>query len=110
LVEYPDDDGGESPCVVIVPATAPPIALDEPRLHLASQGMTEWDLPTHLEDVESLPRNGERKVHKELLRRWRWVEHLSSIDELVEDQPLCRETKRESDCEREESGRRAAYY
>jgi cyclohexanecarboxylate-CoA ligase len=70
LVEYPDDDGGESPCVVIVPATAPPITLDEPRLHLASQGMTEWDLPTHLEDVESLPRNGEGKVHKELLRRW----------------------------------------
>jgi cyclohexanecarboxylate-CoA ligase len=70
LVEYPDDDGGESPCAVIVPATAPPITLDELRLHLASQGMTKWDLPTRLEYVESLPRNGKGKVRKELLRRW----------------------------------------
>jgi cyclohexanecarboxylate-CoA ligase len=51
-------------------ATAPPITLDELRLHLASQGMTAWDLPTRLEYVESLPRNGKGKVRKELLRRW----------------------------------------
>ena len=41
LVSYPDDDGSESPCAVIVPATAPPITLDELRLHLASQGITD---------------------------------------------------------------------
>jgi hypothetical protein len=70
LVGYPDDDGGELPCAVLVPATVPPIALDELRLHLAGQGMTEWDLPTRLEYVESLPRNGKGKVRKELLRRW----------------------------------------
>jgi cyclohexanecarboxylate-CoA ligase len=70
LVGYPDEDGCESPCAVIVPATAPPITLDELRLHLAGQDMTEWYLPTRLEYVESLPRNDDGKVRKDLLRRW----------------------------------------
>jgi non-ribosomal peptide synthetase component E (peptide arylation enzyme) len=71
LIGYPDDDGGgESPCAVIVPATAPPITLHEVRLHLASQGMTERCLPTRLEYVESLPRNRNGKVRTELLRLW----------------------------------------
>jgi non-ribosomal peptide synthetase component E (peptide arylation enzyme) len=72
LVGYPDDDGGggESPCAVIVPATAPPITLDELRLHLASRGMTERCLPTRLEYVESLPRDRKGKVRTELLRLW----------------------------------------
>jgi cyclohexanecarboxylate-CoA ligase len=72
LVGYPDDDddGGESPCAVIVPATAPPITLDEVRLHLASQGITARCLPTRLEYVESLPRDRKGKVRTELLRLW----------------------------------------
>jgi non-ribosomal peptide synthetase component E (peptide arylation enzyme) len=71
LVGYPVDDGdGESPCAVIVPATAPPITLDELRLHLARHGMTERCLPTRLEYVESLPRDRKGKVRTELLRRW----------------------------------------
>jgi len=32
--------------------------------------MTEWYLPTRVEYVERLPRNGNGKVRKELLRRW----------------------------------------
>jgi non-ribosomal peptide synthetase component E (peptide arylation enzyme) len=55
---------------VIVPATAPPITLDELRLHLASQGIAVRNLPTRLEYVESLPRNRKGKVRTELLRRW----------------------------------------
>jgi cyclohexanecarboxylate-CoA ligase len=70
MVGYPDDDGDESPCAVLVPATVPPITLDELRLHLASQGINEWHLPTRLAYVETLPRSGDGKVRKELLRRW----------------------------------------
>ena len=70
MVSYPDADGSESPCAVIVPATAPPITLDELRLHLASQGIAVRNLPTRLEYVESLPRNRKGKVRTELLRRW----------------------------------------
>ena len=70
LVGYPDDDddggGGESTCAVIVPTTAPPITLDEVRLHLASQGITARCLPTRLEYVESLPRDRKGKVRTEL--------------------------------------------
>ena len=69
LVGHPDDDGGESPCAVLVPASAPPITLDELRLPRQS-GMTECHMPTRVEYVESLPRNGNGKVRKELLRRW----------------------------------------
>jgi non-ribosomal peptide synthetase component E (peptide arylation enzyme) len=67
MVGYPDD---ESPCAVLVPATMPPITLGELRLHLASQGITEWYLPTRLAYVETLPRSGNGKVRKELLRSW----------------------------------------
>lgn len=70
LVGYPDGDGGESPCAVMVAATTPPINLDELRRYLTHQGMTQWYLPTRLEYVPSLPRNGNGKVRKELLRRW----------------------------------------
>jgi non-ribosomal peptide synthetase component E (peptide arylation enzyme) len=44
--------------------------MDELRLHLAGQDMTEWYLPPRVEYVESLPRNGNGKARNELLRRW----------------------------------------
>jgi cyclohexanecarboxylate-CoA ligase len=55
---------------VIVPATTPPVTLDELRSHLSDEGMTDWYLPTRLEYVEALPRNHIGKVRKQLLRRW----------------------------------------
>ncbi|GAA3105131.1 cyclohexanecarboxylate-CoA ligase [Pseudonocardia yunnanensis] len=69
LVGYPDDDAGELACAVVVPATSPPVTLDELRKYLSDQGMTEWYLPSRLELVATLPRNN-GKVRKELLRRW----------------------------------------
>jgi cyclohexanecarboxylate-CoA ligase len=72
LVGYPDDadDGGELACAVIIPATSPPVTLDELRTYLGDQGMTRWYLPSRLEYVQTLPRNNNGKVRKELLRRW----------------------------------------
>ena len=70
LVDYPGKKDGELPCAVIVPETEPPIILDELRKYLTDQGMTEWYLPIRVEYVEALPRNGNGKVRKELLRRW----------------------------------------
>jgi cyclohexanecarboxylate-CoA ligase len=70
LVGYPDGTGGELACAVLVPATEPPVTLDELRRYLTDQGMTEWYLPTRLEYVEALPRNDNGKVRKEQLRRW----------------------------------------
>jgi cyclohexanecarboxylate-CoA ligase len=70
LVGYPTDDGGELACAVIVPATSPPVTLDELCEYLGDQGMTQWYLPSRLESVETLPRNANGKVRKELLRRW----------------------------------------
>ncbi len=70
LVGYPGEQGGELVCAVLVAATTPPISLDELRQYLTDEGMTEWYLPTRLEYVEALPRNGNGKVSKELLRRW----------------------------------------
>jgi cyclohexanecarboxylate-CoA ligase len=70
LVGYPDGRGGELACAVVVPATEPPVTLDELRKYLTDEGMTEWHLPTQLEYVERLPRNENGKVRKELLRRW----------------------------------------
>jgi cyclohexanecarboxylate-CoA ligase len=70
LVGYPDGQGGELACAVIVPATTPPVTLDELRSHLSDEGMTDWYLPTRLEYVEALPRNHIGKVRKQLLRRW----------------------------------------
>jgi cyclohexanecarboxylate-CoA ligase len=70
LVGYPERHGGELACAVLVPATEPPVTLDELRRYLADQGMTEWYLPSRVEYVDALPRNGNGKVRKELLRRW----------------------------------------
>jgi cyclohexanecarboxylate-CoA ligase len=70
LVGYPTDDGGELACAVITPATTPPITLDELRKYLSDQGMTQWYQPSHMANVETLPRNTNGKVRKELLRRW----------------------------------------
>jgi cyclohexanecarboxylate-CoA ligase len=70
LVGYPDDNAGELACAVVVPATSPPVTLDELRKYLIALGMTERYLPSRLELVETLPRNGNGKVRKELLRRW----------------------------------------
>ena len=54
----------------IVPATSPPVTLDELCKYLSDQGMTQWYLPSRLALVETLPRNTNGKVRKELLRRW----------------------------------------
>jgi cyclohexanecarboxylate-CoA ligase len=70
LVGYPDGHGGELACAVVVPTNTPPVTLDELRRHLGGLGMTDWYMPTRLECVEALPRNGTGKVRKELLRRW----------------------------------------
>jgi cyclohexanecarboxylate-CoA ligase len=70
LVGYPDGQGGELACAVVVPANTPAVTLDELRRHLEGLGMTDWYLPTRLECVDALPRNGTGKVRKELLRRW----------------------------------------
>jgi cyclohexanecarboxylate-CoA ligase len=55
---------------VIVPATTPPVTLDELRSYLSDKDMTDWYLPTRLEYIEALPRNDIGKLRKELLRRW----------------------------------------
>jgi len=70
LVGYSDGQGGELACAVLVPATEPPVTLEELRKYLTDEGMTEWYLPTRLEYVERLPRNDNGKVRKVLLRRW----------------------------------------
>jgi cyclohexanecarboxylate-CoA ligase len=70
LVGYPTDDGGELACAVIAPTTTPPVTLDELCEYLGDQGMTQLYLPSRLEYVETLPRNTNGKVRKELLRRW----------------------------------------
>jgi cyclohexanecarboxylate-CoA ligase len=80
LVGYPDGTGGELACAVVVPATDPPVTLDELRKYLSDEGMTEWYLPTRLEYVERLPRNSNGKVRKELLRRWLVVGEVSLTD------------------------------
>jgi cyclohexanecarboxylate-CoA ligase len=70
LVGYPDGHGGELACAVVVPTNTPPVTLDELRRYLGDLGMTDWYMPTRLECVDALPRNGTGKVRKELLRRW----------------------------------------
>ncbi|GAA1328226.1 AMP-binding protein [Pseudonocardia xinjiangensis] len=70
LVGYPTDDGGELACAVIAPTTSPPVTLVELCEYLGDQGMTMSYLPSRLEYVETLPRNTNGKVRKELLRRW----------------------------------------
>jgi len=81
----------------------PPITLDELRHYLTSQGMTEWYLPTRLEYVDTLPRNDNGKVRKELLRRWLAGQPIPfPIDEFTRAQPRRCETKRERNRERDE--------
>jgi cyclohexanecarboxylate-CoA ligase len=70
LVGYPDGQGGELARAIVVPANTPPVTLDELRRYLGGLGMTDWYLPTRLECVDALPRNGTGNVRKELLRRW----------------------------------------
>jgi len=70
LVGYPDGNGGELACAVIVSAGSPAITLHELRTYLLDQGMTDWYIPSELAHVPSLPRNNNGKVRKELLRRW----------------------------------------
>ncbi|MCH6170024.1 AMP-binding protein [Pseudonocardia alaniniphila] len=70
LVGYPDGKGGELACAVIRPATTPPVGLEELRVYLSDQRMTDFYLPSRLELLPQLPRNTIGKVRKELLRRW----------------------------------------
>jgi cyclohexanecarboxylate-CoA ligase len=70
LVGYPDGNGGELACAVIVSTGSPGITLPELRTYLLDHGMTEWYIPSKLAHVPSLPRNNNGKVRKELLRRW----------------------------------------
>jgi cyclohexanecarboxylate-CoA ligase len=70
LVGYPDGQGGELACAVVVPTNTPAVTLDELRQYLGGLGMTDWYMPSRLECVDALPRNGTGKVRKELLRRW----------------------------------------
>ncbi len=67
LVGYPDDHGGELACAVVVPGERTP-TLEGLRDWLGGLGMTEWYLPSRLEILPELPRNGTGKVRKTLLR------------------------------------------
>jgi cyclohexanecarboxylate-CoA ligase len=69
LVGYPDGDGGELACALIVSRTTPP-SLPEVRAFLDEQAMTQWYQPSRVEPLPALPRNETGKVLKELLRRW----------------------------------------
>jgi cyclohexanecarboxylate-CoA ligase len=70
LVGYPDGQRGELACAVVVPTSPTSVTLDELRSYLDGLGMTNWYLPSRLECVDILLRNGTGKVRKELLRRW----------------------------------------
>jgi cyclohexanecarboxylate-CoA ligase len=61
LAGYPDGQGGELACAVIVPATTPSVTLDELRKFLTDRGMTDWYLPSRLEELSALPRNDKRQ-------------------------------------------------
>ncbi|WP_197501221.1 AMP-binding protein [Mycobacterium sp. 852002-51057_SCH5723018] len=70
LVGYPDGQGGELACAVVVPAGTHQVILEELREYLGGLGMTYWYMPTRLVCVDALPRNGMGKVRKASLRRW----------------------------------------
>ena len=71
VVGYPDGQGGELACAVLVPATSSlRSASTSCAKYLTDAGMTEWYLPARVEYVEALSRNDNGKVPKELLRRW----------------------------------------
>ncbi|MEV5571296.1 AMP-binding protein [Spirillospora sp. NPDC052269] len=68
IVGFPDpDDGTETVCAVVVADGEAP-TLESLRRHLLETGMTEWYLPTRLEQVDVLPRNHMGKVLKHRLR------------------------------------------
>jgi cyclohexanecarboxylate-CoA ligase len=69
LIGYPDGEGGELACAVVVPKS-PTLTLDELRDFLTGRGMTEWYLPSRLELIRALPRNSIGKVLKAPLRGW----------------------------------------
>lgn len=69
VVGYPDEDGGERACAVIVCEGTPP-DISEIQHYLKGLGMTEWYWPSRAEVVPRLPRTSLGKVRKELLKRW----------------------------------------
>lgn len=69
LIGYPDGEGGELACAVVVPRS-PALTLGELRDFLTARGMTEWYLPSRLELIAALPRNSVGKVTKAPLRGW----------------------------------------
>ncbi|GAA2449232.1 hypothetical protein GCM10010191_78470 [Actinomadura vinacea] len=69
LVGYPGGEFGEQVCAVVV-ARSTPVTLAELRKHLDDLGMTQWYQPTRLSLIPRLPRNGNGKVRRELLKRW----------------------------------------
>lgn len=71
VVAYTDAEYGEMPCAVVVPATAAePPGLVALREYLAGRGIAEAFLPTRLELVGSLPRDGSGELRREALRAW----------------------------------------
>jgi cyclohexanecarboxylate-CoA ligase len=70
VVGYPDEHGGELACAVITVRGETTPTLAELREYLTGHGMTEWYLPTRLEQLDELPRNPTGKVQKSLLRSW----------------------------------------
>ncbi|WP_446041775.1 AMP-binding protein [Streptomyces sp. SID1121] len=69
LIGYPDGEGGELACAVVVPKS-PTLTLGDLREFLTDRGMTEWYQPSRLELIPALPRNSIGKVLKAPLRGW----------------------------------------
>jgi cyclohexanecarboxylate-CoA ligase len=70
LIGYPDGQGGESACAVVVSRAPERLELADLRGFLSARGMTEWYQPSQLRVVAEMPRNATGKIRKELLRRW----------------------------------------
>jgi cyclohexanecarboxylate-CoA ligase len=68
VVGFPNANGDDQPCAVIVSSAPPTMA--EMQAYLTNAGMTEWYQPVRVEVVDKLPRNSAGKVRKDLLRRW----------------------------------------
>jgi cyclohexanecarboxylate-CoA ligase len=67
LVGYPDGQGGELACAVVVPGKSVP-TLAALREYLSARGMTRWYQPSRLELMPELPRNETGKIRRNLLR------------------------------------------
>lgn len=67
LVGYPDGQGGELACAVVVPGKSVP-TLAALREYLSARGMTRWYQPSRLELMTELPRNETGKIRRNLLR------------------------------------------